>query len=275
MPYYGQKKCYFDKSSGIILEEARIFNVLNVFPDNSILLKGYGGFDDWCIYYGDNDEVDVSQLLTRGFVYVPDVSEKIVAGRTMKVKLQRPNERRLVVEGYDSCNKCRLFMVTPPRDVDYFSTLLEFSNRFGVEKVYNDFVEVFNRTASEPDPGVFKYIEQLAEAYEGDALQAYKTYSILYVAMIAEECRAGTKLGRRVKRLGVHQILFDGFDVVNAANFSKGSYPPDRALNRVKDYVLDDEPTLLEGLSDHEIDQFKKETRFWMVLDFVMKRKGF
>jgi hypothetical protein len=44
----------------------------------------------------------------------------------------------------------------------------------------------------------------------------------LYAAMIAEENRVNAPLGRRIKRLGVHQVLVEGMRVEDAARFSRG-----------------------------------------------------
>jgi hypothetical protein len=41
--------------------------------------------------------------------------------------------------------------------------------------------------------------------------------------MVAEENYPGTKLGKRLKRLGVHQILIEGMKVETAANWSRGN----------------------------------------------------
>lgn len=40
--------------------------------------------------------------------------------------------------------------------------------------------------------------------------------------MIAEENKAGTVLGKRIKRLGVHQVLLENISPRIAANFSRG-----------------------------------------------------
>ncbi|WP_287129575.1 DUF7004 family protein [Candidatus Cyanaurora vandensis] len=40
--------------------------------------------------------------------------------------------------------------------------------------------------------------------------------------MVAEENKKFTKLGKRVKHLGVYQILIEGMPAHQAANFSKG-----------------------------------------------------
>lgn len=40
--------------------------------------------------------------------------------------------------------------------------------------------------------------------------------------MVAEENKLGTKLGKRIKRLGIHQVLYDRYSPAAAASFSRG-----------------------------------------------------
>jgi len=40
--------------------------------------------------------------------------------------------------------------------------------------------------------------------------------------MVAEENKINTKLGKKIKRLGIHQILIEDINPNVAANFSKG-----------------------------------------------------
>lgn len=42
------------------------------------------------------------------------------------------------------------------------------------------------------------------------------------MAMVAENLKANTRLGKRIKRLGVHQLLFENRTVLDAANFMRG-----------------------------------------------------
>lgn len=46
--------------------------------------------------------------------------------------------------------------------------------------------------------------------------------SILYAGMIAEENKSRARLKKRVKRLGLHQLLIEDFTAEAAATFSKG-----------------------------------------------------
>ena len=49
-----------------------------------------------------------------------------------------------------------------------------------------------------------------------------KILSILYMAMIAEEKKEYTRLGKRIKRLGIHKLLLEDSSVKDAANFMRG-----------------------------------------------------
>lgn len=53
-------------------------------------------------------------------------------------------------------------------------------------------------------------------------LRFAQIYTILYMGMVAEERKAGTRLGKRIKRLGVHKLLVENQSVSDAANFMRG-----------------------------------------------------
>lgn len=109
-----------------------------------------------------------------------------------------------------------------PKDCQYFERLHEYSLTHGAKKLYDDFVSIYNETTKVRSNGVFDYIKEIAKSYGTDEISVAIDFSILYMGMVAEENKARTKLGKRVKRLGVHQVLIDGMDYNTAANFSKG-----------------------------------------------------
>lgn len=111
---------------------------------------------------------------------------------------------------------------TPPRDKDYFTGLLELSQKFGTEKVYKDYVQVYEHTSKEIDYDYFKVIENISKEYQPDTLSVYKLLSIFYLTMISEENRKGTKLGKRIKRLGVHYLLIENQPLHYSINFMRG-----------------------------------------------------
>lgn len=109
-----------------------------------------------------------------------------------------------------------------PSDREYFAELRHLASRQGNHKVYDDFVQVFDRTGLELNESVLQHIAALAAAYRRDAAEAERLLAILYAGMIAEENKANAKLGKRIKRLGVYQVLIEGMPPEVAAEFSKG-----------------------------------------------------
>ena len=90
---------------------------------------------------------------------------------------------------------------------------------------YADYVKVYEQTGAEVDSAVLEQIDQLAAGYQkrkNDPKNVAIVFTILYLAMIAEERKKNTKLGRRIKRLGVHKLLVEGDTVEHAADFMRG-----------------------------------------------------
>ena len=110
----------------------------------------------------------------------------------------------------------------PPKDTDYFEFLLNLANNYTIEKVYSDYVQVYNWTGKQLSQDVLNSISSLSASYGDDALAVDVVFTILYMAMIAEERKAYTKLGKRIKRLGIHALLKEGVSVDKAANFMRG-----------------------------------------------------
>ena len=96
------------------------------------------------------------------------------------------------------------------------------AERCGTDKVYNDYVKVYDLTGKQVSKAALDSITLLSEEYGASANQVDIIFSILYMAMIAEERKAGTRLGKRIKRLGIHKLLIENIPVREAANFMRG-----------------------------------------------------
>lgn len=86
-------------------------------------------------------------------------------------------------------------------------------------------------------------IRSKAEAYTDRPELIKKTFIYLYLAMISEENKKYTKLGKTIKLLGLHNILFDKMAPTFAANFSKGKKWFDIKMvcmdrERMKDFII-------------------------------------
>ena len=110
----------------------------------------------------------------------------------------------------------------PPRDTDYFRELKHYAHKYGTERIYADYVKVYEMTGKIIDNNVLSAITRLSVEYAEDATALDVILSILYMAMIAEEQKKNTRLGQRIKRLGIHVLLIEDREVRNAANFMRG-----------------------------------------------------
>ena len=64
-------------------------------------------------------------------------------------------------------------------------------------------------------------ITKIAASYNKDAVEMDIIFSVLYMAMIAEEQRKYTRLGKRIKRLGIHMLLLENCSVIFCPFFTR------------------------------------------------------
>jgi len=112
-----------------------------------------------------------------------------------------------------------------PTDKWYFGILCDWARILAPEVIYADFVQIYDQVVTDgtlpATAPTIALIEQLSFKYP-DYTQACTIWTILYMGMIAEENKGGKVLGKRIKRLGVYQVLMEGLDPVHAANYSRG-----------------------------------------------------
>ncbi len=110
-----------------------------------------------------------------------------------------------------------------PFDKEYFTDLKNISKHYELNKVYDDFVEIYKKTSKVVDQSILNLIDRLVLTYrkEHQAL-VEQWFVVIYAGMIAEENKQYSVLKKRIKRLGMHQILKLGYEPRIAANFSKG-----------------------------------------------------
>ncbi|KAF0235958.1 MAG: hypothetical protein FD181_3103 [Prolixibacteraceae bacterium] len=109
-----------------------------------------------------------------------------------------------------------------PTDARYFTRLKELGEKFGPQKIYDDFVVIYNRTSKFADLKVFELIAVLSRFYNSDAEEMELWLNVIYAGMIAEENKENAILKKRIKRLGVHQVLIEGLSPEKASVYSKG-----------------------------------------------------
>jgi len=109
-----------------------------------------------------------------------------------------------------------------PTDLEYFARLNDLGNIHGANKIYNDFVHYYALTTREINSQVLNLIQQLSQKYYPDQLEIEILFTILYAGMIAEENKEKAILKKRIKRLGMHQLLIEKLSPEKASEYSRG-----------------------------------------------------
>ena len=109
-----------------------------------------------------------------------------------------------------------------PKDWQYFTRLQELSAAYGAAKTYADFITIFEATTRSLDPALLAHITAMSNDYVQHILRADIVFTLLYAGMLAEENKAYAPLGKRIKRLGVHQVVCENMRPQEAATFSMG-----------------------------------------------------
>jgi len=112
---------------------------------------------------------------------------------------------------------------TAPRDSLYFSILQKKASNYPENKIYHDFVRIYEQTNHELKEQVLTLIDEIVDTYRDDDKNLLEQwFTVLYAGMIAEERKAGAVLKKRIKRLGMYQVLILDMNPDEVANFSKG-----------------------------------------------------
>lgn len=82
----------------------------------------------------------------------------------------------------------------PPKDTEYFRRLSEFAEIYGAEVIYDSFVEIYDRTGKTLDMELVNDITDITSKYNDAALSMDKIFTVIYMGMVAEENKRGTKL---------------------------------------------------------------------------------
>lgn len=109
-----------------------------------------------------------------------------------------------------------------PTDREYFTRLALIAQEFSPRSIYDDFVEVYEQTTPELSDTTLKVITLLSSKYCARATELNVWFTVIYAGMVAEENKSHAILKKRIKRLGMHQLLIDKESPEYAAAFSRG-----------------------------------------------------
>ncbi len=109
-----------------------------------------------------------------------------------------------------------------PHDIEYFTFLSDLSKIYSGKTIYDDFIIIYNAVSKKLNREILNKISALSALYGNNSLYFDIWLTTIYAGMVAEENKLFTKLGKRVKRLGIHQVLIEGIPPGTASDFSRG-----------------------------------------------------
>jgi hypothetical protein len=108
-----------------------------------------------------------------------------------------------------------------PSDADYFSAFLTMARLTSRECVYASFLLLYLKTEKDVTSDALAVIAAEAAKYGTYAPGAETWLAVIYGGMVAEENKKAAVLRKRIKRLGVHQLLIKGMPIQYAASWSR------------------------------------------------------
>ena len=113
-----------------------------------------------------------------------------------------------------------VYMEHAPTDNEYFEWILSLANKYGVVQVYNDFIDIYNIVDENFMPQkCLKVAEDIDKHYVEDTVH---WWVVFYMTMVAECKKENSILKKRIKHLGVYNILFDKIDIQTVTTYMQG-----------------------------------------------------
>jgi transcription initiation factor IIF auxiliary subunit len=108
-----------------------------------------------------------------------------------------------------------------PFDQTYFHELYTLSLHYPMNKVYDDFILIYDQTTKSIELSVVSLIDEIVKTYSIEHQVLVEQWmTVLYAGMIAEENKQFAILKKRVKRLGMYQVFALQMPAMEAAKFS-------------------------------------------------------
>ena len=110
-----------------------------------------------------------------------------------------------------------------PTDNEYFSVFANLSVLYPSDKIYNDFLKIYNQTTQNIEADTLLMADEITNGYQiqhQNIIQQW--FTVIYAAMVAEENKTNTVLKKRIKRQGMYQLLILRWEIEETTTFSKG-----------------------------------------------------
>lgn len=112
------------------------------------------------------------------------------------------------------------------KDDEYFKWILSLSKQYGAVQVWDDFCAIYDiiDMNSNVQPDAKRAMEVAADVdmhYTDDTI---KWWLVFYMTMVAECKKENAILKKRIKKLGVYNILFDGYSIDYTTTYMRNKH---------------------------------------------------
>lgn len=193
--------------------------IVSVYENGDVLLYSHGSFDIWCVY-----------LATPNQPYITTVEDYPFILDSVEVKQMTGTVTDYI--GSFVQYATAPFDFDAPEDVEYLQDMRDFGSKYGKETAWTTFLELYDSIPQKRgvsiNRGMIEVVKEICRRYPAESKLRF-TLDCLLCAMIAENNRLrrfgsqyDTKLGKKVKALGVYQAIFEeSLTIRQVANFSK------------------------------------------------------
>ena len=111
-------------------------------------------------------------------------------------------------------------------DDEYFEWILNLSKRYGVSQVWDDFCSVYDIISMDANvkPDVNEAMLTVADIDMHYNEETVKWWLVFYMTMVAECKKRNAILKKRIKKLGVYNLFFDGYDIPYVITYMRGMH---------------------------------------------------
>lgn len=121
------------------------------------------------------------------------------------------------VHTFDSRKRKKYF----PLDYDYLYWIQQLGLQYGNEKVYNDFLQVYECVRKDVTNRECYEVTREVDSHYVEDTQVW--WVIFFMTMYAECMKENTKLGKRIKHLAVYNVLIDKDEVEYVTQYMKNT----------------------------------------------------
>ena len=125
-----------------------------------------------------------------------------------KMRFGWGNFDKYCVHVYDTVNRKKWF----PLDEEYFQWIYDLSMVFGVDNVFDDFLLLYENVDVDSTNNDCYYLTKGLDLHY-PSIDTQHWWMIFYMTMYAECVKKGAILKKRIKLLGVYNILYDGYSI--------------------------------------------------------------